>query len=225
MELRFSDVFLKVLEFSRDEAVRTGWHNVCPDHIMLGILRHSDNDACRAMEALGVDTALFKECIDEAVFCADQVPWDERDSVFPSESAHSMLQHAALEAARCKAFAIEPLHYLLAVCRVSGCYSHDWLADNCIQLRTLVEAAGIEWSQYGLAPASHPETVGCQLESPGCHPENSDCHPENSGCHPENSGCHPERSEGSPAPDPKLLAEAIEQRLREGYTTDNPLTS
>ena len=185
MDFRFSDVFLKVLEFSRDEAVRTGWHNVCPDHIMLGILRHADNDACLALEALGVDTALFKECIDEAVFCTEQVPWEERESVLPCESAQSMIQHASLEAARCGADRLEPLHYLLAVCRISGCYSHDWLADNGVELRPLVEAAGIEWSQYGLT-------------------------------------CHPERSEGSPAPDPATLAAAIEERIREGYTTDNP---
>ena len=192
MDFRFSDDFLKVLEFSRDEAVRTGWHNVCPDHIMLGILRQADNDACRALEALGINTALFKESIDEAVFCTEQVPWEERESVLPGESAQSMIQHAALESARCKADCLEPLHYLLAVCRISGSYSHDWLADNGIELRPLAEAAGIEWSQYGLA------------------------------CHPEPSSCHPERSEGSPAPDPAIMAAAIEERLREGYTTDNP---
>ena len=186
MELRFSDDFLKVLEFSRDEAVRTGWRNVCPDHIMLGILRHSGNVACRALEALGVDLTAFKEQIDEAVFADDPVPWDERESVLPSDSARSMIQHASLEAARCKSDEIAPLHFLLACCRISGCYSHDWLADNGVELRPLVEAAGIEWSQYGLAPAVKKEAA---------------------------------------APDPQILAAAIEQRIREGYTTENPLTS
>ena len=187
MDFSFSDVFLKVLEFSRDEAVRTGWRNVCPDHIMLGILRHSDNDACHTLEALGVDLALFKEQIDEAIFANDTVPWEERENVLPCDSAQSLLQHTAVEAARCKADEITPLHFLLACCRISGCYSHDWLADNGVDLRPLVEAAGIPWPQYGLAP-SVP-------------------------------------SEKTSVPDPDLMAAAIEKRLREGYTTDNPLAS
>ncbi len=194
MDFSFSDVFFKVLEFSRDEAVRTGWRNVCPDHIMLGILRHSDNDACRSLEALGIDLALFKEQIDEAVFANESVPWEERENVLPGESAQSMLQHAAIEAARCKANEISPLHFLLACCRISGSYSHDWLADNGIDLRLLIEAAGIPWSQYGLAPS-------VMLR-----------------------GSEASGSEGS-APDPALMAAAIEKRLREGYTTDNPIAS
>lgn len=164
MELRFSEEFLKVLEFSRDEAVRTGWRNVGPDHIMLGILRHTDNAACRALEVLGVDTAYFKECIDEAVFCPAQVPWEERDSVLPCESAQSMLRQASLEAARCRADGIGPLHFLLACCRISGCYSHDWLYDNGIQLRPLVEAAGIEWSRYGFRQSAG--TIGQSEDNP-----------------------------------------------------------
>ena len=190
MDFRFSDDFLKVLEFSRDEAVRTGWRNISPDHIMLGILRHSDNDACRVLEALGIDTALFKSYIDESVFCVEQVPWEERESVHFCDSAVSMLEHASLEAARCKDSFISPLHFLLAVCRISGCYSHDRLADAGVSLRAMVEAAGIEWSQYGLA--TPPETPA---------------------------------KKQTEAPDPMILAAAIEQRLREGYTTDNPISS
>ena len=192
MELRFSDVFLTVLEYGRDEAVRTGWRNVCPDHIMLGILRHSDNDACRALDALGADLAAFKGQIDEAVFADESVPWEERENVLPSESAQSMIQHASLEAARCKSDEISPLHFLLACCRISGCYSHDWLAGNGIGLRALVEAAGIELSQYGLAPTGQSVILS---------------------------------EKEAAAPDPQILAAAIEQRLREGYTTENPLTS
>lgn len=187
MDFRFSDDFLKVLEFSRDEAVRTGWRNICPDHIMLGILRHANNDACHSLEALGADFSLFKSCIDESVFCPVQVPWEERESVHFCDSAVSMLEHASIEAARCKEDVITPLHYLLACCRISGSYSHDWLADNGVQLRPLVEAAGIEWAQYGLGT--------------------------------------PAPSKEAAAPDPRLLAAAIEQRLREGYTSDNPLIS
>lgn len=190
MDFCFSDDFLKALEFSRDEAVRTGWHNVSPDHIVLGILRHSDNDACVALDALGANRGLFKESIDEALFCPDQVSWEERGSVFPSDSAVSMIQHAALEAARCGSGCITPMHYLLACCRMAGCYSHEWLAENGVELKALAIAGGVDWARYGLGGSSKAQ----------------DSRPDT-------------------APDPMLLASAIEQRLREGFDTGNPHVS
>ena len=183
--------FFKVLEFSRDEALRTGWHNIGADHIVLGILRHAENGAYYALEALGADPELFKTHIDEAVFVNEEVPWNERESVHFCESALSLLQHASLEAMRCKSEEVEPIHFLLAVCRMSGSYSHDYLDGLGISLRALVEASGLDWSHYGLGkqPAA------------------------------------PSESETNSLPSPSLLAAAIEKRLREGYTTDNPLVS
>lgn len=203
MDFRFSDVFFKVLEFSRDEAVRTGWHNIGADHIMLAVLRHGDNDACRALEASGVDLTAFKCHIDEAVFVDEAIPWEDRESVNLCDSARSMLQHAALEAARCGDEVLGPLHFLLAVCRISGSYSHDYLDDCGVELRPLVEAAGIPWSRYGLT--SRPSGI----------PKNPSVMP---------SGSEASGSEAS-GPDPALMAAAIEKRLREGYTTDNPNVS
>ena len=215
MDFRFSDVFFKVLEFSRDEAVRTGWRNISADHIMLAVLRHSDNGACRALEACGVDSTAFKVSIDEAVFYAEQVPWEERETVNLSDGAQSMLQHAALEAARCGDALVEPLHFLLAVSRIAGCYSHDYLDDCGVSLRNLVEASGHDWSQYGASLLGDGRSQNKDGRSqPAMTPDAGSL-----------SG-----SEGSPVmpdpvghlPDPSLMAAALEKRLREGYTTDNP---
>ncbi len=186
MDLSFSEEFLQVLEVSRDEALRTGWHNICPDHIMLAILRLGSSRINAALEGAGVDPSLFKESIDEAIFISEQVPWSERGAINLSDSSLSMLQHASLEAARCHDNSLSPLHFLLAVCRIAGCYSHDFLSTHGVGLRPLIEGAGEDWSLYGLAPR--------------------------------------EKSEAA-APDPQALAAAIEQRIREGYTTDNPIVS
>ena len=188
MELRFSDDFLKALEFSRDEAIRTGWHNIAPDHIMLGILRLENDLIYEILGSVGVQAAEFKASLDDAVFVDEAIAWDERDSVVFSDSARSFLQHACLEARRCGAFTVDPVHFILAVCRVAGPYSHDFLDSRGISLRDLVEASGLDWDDYGLDPGiirhSQPEEP-----SPGG------------------------------IPDPILLAEQIEKRLREGYTT------
>lgn len=197
MDLSISEDFLKVLEYSRDEALRTGWHNVCPDHIMLAVLRDGDNPACAALEACGVSSGHLKTLIDEALFVNEQVPWEERESVHLSESAVSALQAASLEAARCHSDIIGPVHFLLGVCRVSGSFSHDALCDLGISLRGLIEASGMDWNAYGLARQSSSAgnvTPVSDRKSPGI-------------------------------PDPALMAAAIEQRLREGYSTDNPIAS
>ena len=187
MELSFTDDFLQILGFSRDEALRTGWHNIGVDHIMLAILRHSGNEACHVLESSGVDPTAFKCHIDEAVFAEDAVSWEERDMIHFCDSALGMLQHAAIEASRCGASSTGPLHFLLAVCRMSGSYSHDYLDECGVSLRALVEASGLPWSRYGLETGT-----------------------------PINEAA---------APDPRIMAAAIEKRLLQGYTIANPLVS
>ena len=188
MDFRFSEDFLEVLNLSRDEALRTGWRNISPDHITLGILRRSGGKACRILESLGISLSDFKERLDAAVFVSEQVPWEEREQINLHGSALSLLQHASLEAARCASPELKPLHYLLALCRMGGSCSHDYLKEHGIELRTLVEASGLEWESYGLgSPAKREKETAAQ-----------DC---------------------------EALAAAIEKRIREGYTTDNPHVS
>lgn len=184
MEQRFSDDFLKVLEFSRDEALRTGWHNICPDHIMLGILRHADNGATRVIEALGLIPDQLKVSLDEALFVSEQIPWEERESVNFSDSSLSLLQHAALEAYRCGSPETGAIHFLLAVIRVSGTYSHDYFDEHDISLRSAVEASGTDWKHYGVV--------------------------------------RPSEAEGPGISSAQGLIQALEERIRQGFSPDGP---
>ena len=197
MEIRFSEDFFTVLEFSRNEALRTGWHNILPDHIMLAVLRHRDNPAYSVLETCGVSPDELKAKLDEALFAEEQIPWSERESINFCESAISILQHASVETMRCHALELDSLHFLLAVSRTPGSYTHDYLESHGIVLKALVEGSGMEWKDYGLMQA-------------GAAPGN--LAPDGQ----EESGI----SSGLSA-----LAAAFEDRLREGYTTDNPLVS
>ena len=213
MEMRFSDVFLKALEFSRDEAVRTGWHNISADHIMLGILRLEQDSVFEVLGCVGVSSDEFKSCLDDAVFVEEAVSWDERDSVVLSDGARSFLDHACLEARRCGSSLIEPLHFLLAACRVAGPYCHDFLDERGVTLRGIVEAAGMAWEEYGLrggVPSSVIST-GAKRSGEISSPIVSDSLPDPMA---EGSG-----SAESCLPDPMAIADAIERRLREGYGT------
>ena len=185
MEFRYSDDFLKILELSRDEALRTGWHCIGPDHIMLGILRHSDNPACECLRLAGISPEDFKEYLDSALFSEEEIPWSDRDKINLSRSALSLLGHAAQECLSCADNRLEPLHYVFACCHVAGPHSYDYLFEHGVELRALVEASGIDWCVYGHSGEA--------------------------------------RKKEAAAPDPQILAAAIEKRIREGYTTGNPL--
>ena len=64
MQTQVSQEVLRILAYAKEEAMRTGDYSISPDHILLGILRHTDNDACRILEALGVDLEEMKNVPD-----------------------------------------------------------------------------------------------------------------------------------------------------------------
>ena len=49
MTIRISEELNLILNFSREEAMRTGSYGIGPDHMMLGIIRHCDNQACEIL--------------------------------------------------------------------------------------------------------------------------------------------------------------------------------
>ena len=57
MEIKISDELNSIIRYAREEAMRTGSYGIAPDHLFLGMVRHGENDACRVLVALGVDTA------------------------------------------------------------------------------------------------------------------------------------------------------------------------
>ena len=77
MRLRFSDKMHDVLGFTAEEALRTGWRAAGVDHLMLGLLRHRDNDACRALTESGIDPGDLKRSLDEHLFRPEPLNFGE----------------------------------------------------------------------------------------------------------------------------------------------------
>jgi len=192
MDFCFSDDFLKALEFSRDEALRTGWHHIGVEHVMLGILRQGNNEACRALEDSGVSLTELKYHLDKAVFVGEeQISWADREHIHLCESACSMMQKAALEMMRCRASELSPLHFLMAVSRNPGSYSSTILSEMGVSLTKLLEAS-VGREHYGLmqerpAPAGDDDPVVM----------------------PDQTGYL------------SAIASALEERLRQGYATND----
>ena len=66
MEIKISRELNIIINFARDEAMRTGSYGISPDHLMLGIIRHRDNAAADALLGLGVDLEMLKQSIAHA---------------------------------------------------------------------------------------------------------------------------------------------------------------
>lgn len=117
MEIKFSQELLTILNYARDEAMRTGHYGIGADHLVLGLLRHRDNDACRALAACGVDPDALKEAIDGRVFSDRAVPWQDQALVRPTRGAAALLSAAAYEALKHGQTRILSSHFLLALVR------------------------------------------------------------------------------------------------------------
>ena len=98
MEIKFSTDLQTILRYARDEAARTGSYGVGADHVVLGLLRHRDNDACRILSACGVDLDAFKRDIDAQVLRDRAVPWQDQAQIRPTRGAAALVGGAAYEA-------------------------------------------------------------------------------------------------------------------------------
>ena len=55
MDISISDELNSIINFSREEAMRTGSYGIAPDHLFLGIIRHRENTAVDALRIFGTD--------------------------------------------------------------------------------------------------------------------------------------------------------------------------
>ncbi|MBO4469607.1 MAG: hypothetical protein J5740_04395 [Bacteroidales bacterium] len=111
---------MKIISYARDEAMRTGDYAITTDHLLLGILRHEDNDACASLKALGVDLAELKRTVEGSLFRPSGIAYSEADKLSFSRSAQNTLNLCIIEATMSGADKIFATHLLLAIAGSSG---------------------------------------------------------------------------------------------------------
>ena len=120
MRLRFSDKMHDVLGFTAEEALRTGWRAAGVDHLMLGLLRHRDNDACRALTESGIDPGDLKRSLDEHLFRPEPLNFGEPETVHPTRAAAEVIRLSGYEALKHGSGTIRTVHLLLAISLSEG---------------------------------------------------------------------------------------------------------
>lgn len=145
MELKVSRELSTILSYAKDEAMRTGHYGIGADHLVLGAIRHGNNEICSAIKALGADTAELKALIDKAIFKEQGIAWGDADGIGLTKKAHGILAMARMETLRFGQDCTGPAHLLLALCRVEDSVSAGYFTTHGIgydTVRAWLEAGG-----------------------------------------------------------------------------------
>ena len=132
MEISISDELNSIINYSREEAMRTGSYGIAPDHLFLGILRHRENTAVDALRGTMVEIDEMKQFIDEKIFTNEHIPYSEIDKVSFSRGAQNVLSFTILEATKLRSAQASSQHLLLALCKVGSSYGSTYLHDQGI---------------------------------------------------------------------------------------------
>lgn len=176
MQIKFSDEFSIISEYSRGEAIRTGSYGIGVDHLVLGLIRHKQSKAAMILSELGVDTKAMKEFIDSRIFRNTVIPFSEADKVKATRAAASVLNMAAFEALKTGVCELDSIHLLLAVSLTSDNASAEFLHSQGITHKVIFEANHPASKNTG-APAKEirfeeiagalAEQIGILMESSG----------------------------------------------------------
>lgn len=115
--MKISQELETIVQYAREEAMRTGSYAIGPEHLLLGILRHGDNSAARSLSLSGIDPASAKKAMEVRLFQEHSIPYRDIDSVRLSPESDTVLNLAtakAIAAGRSETLAIDLLRALAA---------------------------------------------------------------------------------------------------------------
>lgn len=129
MEISISDELNSIVNYSREEAMRTGSYGIAPDHLFLGMLRHRENSGTDALKGVGIDVEEMKQFIDSHIFTNEHIPYSDIDNVTFSRGAKNVLSFTILETTKLHCRQAGTPHLLLALLRAGGSYGSTYLRD------------------------------------------------------------------------------------------------
>lgn len=130
MQTQVSQEVLSILTYAREEACRAGDRAISTDHLLLGILRHKDNQALRTLQELGIDPADLKSYLEKTIFKPQSIPYAQSQNIVFSRNAQNTLNLSIIEANIALSDKIIPVHLLLAICACAGSRSLEYLKTH-----------------------------------------------------------------------------------------------
>jgi len=113
--LSFSEEVNKIITYSCEEATRLGDYNVFPEHLVLGIIRHNDNDGVKLIKSFIPNTQTLKKRIEKLVKKSQPISFEESKRINVTPESMQILGKMTLEARNTKDNQPSAVHLLLAI--------------------------------------------------------------------------------------------------------------
>lgn len=156
---KFSQEVRDVIGYSREEAQRLGNEAIAPEHLLLGILRERDSNACLQLSKLDIDLQKVKRNIETRV-TRTEVQSVEADLPLTKSAERVLkmvfLEARSLESRGLKSDVIDTEHLLLAILK----------EDNNLASEVLNEE-GLEWSLLQDSIAGTKSSTSTPVNGPG----------------------------------------------------------
>ncbi|MBR4801177.1 MAG: ATP-dependent Clp protease ATP-binding subunit, partial [Bacteroidales bacterium] len=167
MYIDFPEILNAIIAYSKEEAIRLGSYVLTTDHLVLGMIRHSDNAAVARLLELGIDVSDMKKVIEETIGKGEPIPENKTNEIALSSAASTALKLMYLEARSLKATAPGSLHLLLAIMRGTGTAAIDYLHIQGIHYATVKNIEPQEGPQEGLNGSSASDDLLGGISSAG----------------------------------------------------------
>lgn len=171
MEMHISEELSRIISYAREETMRTGTYGISVDHLLLGILRHADNDAVRSLCDLGIDPDDFKHYVESEIAQGGSVPYSDNERIIFSRTAQNVLNLSVLEASRFGDTETRAVHMLLAISRASDSICQPYMLSKAATYEALyshMRAKGMLRTKTRQAPESAESQSG---QEQGAQPE------------------------------------------------------
>ena len=149
MEKNYSKRFKDILGFSKEEARRTGYSQIIPEHLLLGLIREGSGRAIEAISHFGTDINNIKISIDQKIKNSGNSISNFEDIAI-DKTADRILKISVLEARLLSAKEIDSEHLLLAILKEQTSNAAHILENEHISYGKL-------YSYLATTPQNHTE--------------------------------------------------------------------
>ena len=159
MHSKFSPNVQKVIQYSREEALRLGQDYIGTEHLLLGIVRLGEGTAWQILQQLEVDPATLREMIEEIVDSTDNIM--KIGNIPFTKKAERVLKITYMEGRSFSAEQIGTEHLLLAIAKEDDGVASQVLANfnlSYASIRAQLESMD--------APAGGAKTQGDRSKTP-----------------------------------------------------------
>ena len=131
---------VEVIEYSREEASRLQNSYIGTEHLMLGIIREGEGQACKLLRTMHIDLSEFKKVIETEVRnISDTATNTSLNDIVISKTAEQVLRLCMLEARQLRAFQTGTEHLLLSILKEKFNVVTDYLENKEVNYQSVFD--------------------------------------------------------------------------------------